>query len=327
MSVKRKSISLQRFSETEKNELMAYLCRDCKPEKSADRLSDPPVDDNQDCGEPLEEVQYVSFMTRLIELLNRDDAGSYRIARFDMRRLWENESLPKCQMSTMCHYVQLSIELDRFPKKEKTYSSFLSDTRAQLDEVIKEYERMIGLLQQEETFAEKEFHLSRYNDELIAIVGLARGCLKAAMEIRNARRADFSVLRRKHDLFALRKLACHIMKNPFHKTQKVAKIMEISHIIPILHEAISGKTPTASQYHVEHLRAEAKSIHEESTKNRLRDIESKIEMMSPGSLDIHNESWRDTPKAPKELILSTESALLCTLSYIFQSNVKSQPGE
>lgn len=327
MSAQRKHVSSMRFTKNQKQKLIEYLCRDCKPVKGGDYHSDLSRDDDEDCGEYLDHGEYAQFMTRFVDLLNKDTERHYRIPRMDVRRLWEENALPKCQMADICRYVIFGLETDRLPEDEKAYSGHLSDTRDQLGSVIKEYRVLRYLLQQEQALAEQKFRFSHHNDELNSIVSLAKGCLKAALEIRKIRRANFSVLTRKHELFAARKLACYLMLNPAHENRGGARLVEISHILPVLHEAIDGRFPDVSRYDVENLRAEAKSLQEESTKKRLRELEKTVETISPAALDIRNESWRNAPKNPKTAPHSIHYSVVLSLSNFLQDYLKSPSKE
>ena len=157
VSSEHKPVSFRQFTKDEKQELIEYLCRDCRPIPGGNYPPDLPQENVEDCGEYLEPNQYASFMYRFVSLLNIDidratedrTAENYRKARFAVRRLWEVENgLPKCQVTALCQYVITGLETDRTPENEKIYSTHLSDSHKQVEKVIGELNSLRYLLQQ-----------------------------------------------------------------------------------------------------------------------------------------------------------------------------------
>jgi hypothetical protein len=313
MSASQKHISTQQFTSTEKRELIEYLCRDCPPISDGDALSGPSQDGDMACGEYLGHGQYVDYVSRFVDLLNKEDPN-YRIARITVRRLWQNNGLPKCQMADLCRYVLLGLEIDRIPEYEKTYSDYLSDTGKQIDSMLKVHRGLKYLLLQEQDFVEKKFEFSFHNDELNTIIELAESCLDAASEVREIRRTNFSVLTRRHDLFALRAMACHLMLAHPHGARGSAELKEISDILPILHEAIDDRVPDVSRYDRANLKDEATRFKEDHVQKRLQEIEQNILQISPRSLDMSNKSWQYAPRTPRGVPVSTHYSVTLTLA-------------
>lgn len=327
MNAERALVSSKQFTRNEKQELIEYLCRDCRPIEGGDYPSELPRGDGQDCGEYLEHGLHAYFMTRFVDLLNIEDPH-YRIPRMIVRRLWGEDGLPKCQMTALCQYVRLGLETDRIPENEKTYSGYLSDIRDQVNTVFKEFRTLKFLLKQEQDFAARKFsflghdeELASHDEELASIIDLADNCLIAAQEIRGIRRKSFNVQTRENIVFAVRKLACKHTLIHIHKNRGTADPGDISLMLPILHEAIDGRIPkdnACSRYDKDNLIKEAKRLEEENSQNTLQSLEQGIEAISPGSLNIDNKSWKDAPRIPKKVLSSDDCSEIISLSEIHQ---------
>lgn len=325
MSTQPRHVSPQQFTQDEKQLLIDYLCQDCKPVPGGNYPSAPAQTASVDCSEYMDHGLYAYFMARFVGLLNYEDVN-YKMARMSMRRLWEDNALPKCQMTALCQYVRLGLETDRIPVDEKTYSSYLSDTRDQVKTAIDEFRKLKFLLLQEQEFAASRFSFQKHNDEVLWIIDLAEDCLKAAQEIRNIRRANFNVRTRTDALFAIRKKACEHALIHVHKGRGIAQPYDLSRILAVLHEAIAGRFPSikvCSRYDKDNLEKELERLKENYTQKTLQNVEQGIEAIRPGALDLDNESWTDATQTPKSVDYSAGCSEILSLSHIHQDYRKS----
>lgn len=313
-----RDVSPKQFTIVEKQLLIDHLCRDCKPVPGGNYPANLAQTPSVDCSEYMDHGLYAMFIKHFVDLLNRTDAAHQK-ARMSVRRLWEDNGLPKCQMTALCQFVMLGLEADRVPEKDKMYSGYLSDIKKQVETLCEKFGSLRFSLLEEQEFAVSRFSFQQQNKELLWVLDMVEDCLKAAREIRLIRRSNFDIRVKRAYLFVMRKRAFGHAFIPVHKDRGAAEPYDLSRMLPVLHEAIDGRFPDdeiSGRYDEENLAKELKRLQGKHAQKKLQRIEQWIEEVLPGALDLNNKDWRNITRAPRKIECSAGCSEILSLSKI-----------
>lgn len=292
------------FSKVEKNLLKQYLISPCEPNECP---TSPTHQGSERCCYLTTGIAglYPVWIGELLDLLNQK---SYErtAPRVLLRKLCERRILKTCIMQAICTSVFLYIHHEERTKDVRKYSELLDSSQQKLKAAIQSFENFVSALKAEDDLASTAFNIPTLNCETISVCNLAANCLLAAREIKAKARANFSQKKYAGQLSALSKLSVSQARVTVHLEGRDVSMAEISKIMHIVHEAITGHYPdrvARAHYSEFNLPKENDRLMEEQNLEALRDIELGLSAIVTG-LSNRVEHDPEYDKQPRQVELS-----------------------
>ncbi len=316
-----KYLSLKPFSTSEAENLIEYLHSACNEDDHKRFLEGSLLGEYSDYEKYSydRELMYSQFIVRFVKFLNKDSAAHKR-ARFVVRKQWETSSLPKCQIRAICDYVEDCVRRREDHAQAKRYLATRYSSNQEFKRVARRIESLQRALKNEDELLKQEFNFPPVSEEITPILELIIGCSQAISEIQTTRRSLYSEQRFGAWRFALQKIrAAKALANP-HSKQNHLSSVQVSEIMPVLHEVITGKFPEGSdfrQYSAANLMNHANRLDDDETRVKLKEIMESIVEKYPRLADSPEDSACAREKRiPKMVRPSDDSVAILLLSRI-----------
>jgi hypothetical protein len=230
-------------------------------------------------------------------------------------------------MDAMCTYVHLCASV---PQEQSQAASFIerrSKAAKAIDSTTRQLQTLSNALIDEEAMATRQYGFLDLNKELRGIVSLMAASVEAIQQIQKIRQHSFYLDRMiGHYALLIRKARSGILSPPHPKGRR-ATAADAEHILPLLHEAMTGSAPSQAieVYYRENntSRDMARFFHEE-TKAKLQKLIDGLNCIIPGFEErIGTEPLEDIPKTPVQVPVSPDCAEILWLADIHSAYIHS----
>lgn len=233
--------------------------------------------------ESLRSPEYGVWVDNIIDLINERSPDRTR-PRIVLRKLWEKEMLPSCQMLYLCTYISAGRLIQQLESDTKEYFSYRQSSVDRVQEAKNSVRHLKDSLLQEQTHAAKLFHFPELNHDLLSITQLINDCLNAVEEMKRVHVKNDSLGRGDRNIPVMSKFYAHLSLNCVHPGNTSTPISEIAVLLPVLYEAIIGEKPKRD-YLADSLTKEAKRYLDVKCMRKQGEMLEYVEEILPGFSD------------------------------------------
>ena len=227
--------------------------------------------------ESLRTPEYETFVEKFIDLINERDRNRTNPRKI-LRNLLENSMLPSCQMLYLYEYILSRQAIQEMEIKTKKYFELRQASVDQIEASQKIVSRLQKALSEEQKGAASLFKFPELNRDMLSIVQLIGACLNAVEEMKKLHVENHSLGRADKKSSVISKFWADLSLKHAHPGNKQASTPDLTALLPVISEAITGKTSTKNFL--------ADSLNEEATRFHNKDSERKIEELLDGAREI-----------------------------------------
>lgn len=311
MRQKRLKSPAREFKDEEKPRLINYFLADCPEGK--DSQVEKIVDGV--------EADYATYVERFVAILNKK-GSDYTNPRRIVRKLWESDSLRKCQLLPAFTHAHFCVERLKGEAEFRSWLGQVASTTRAILKVQRAHKQLRKTLQRQANRVAQSFVGPGAKAPQLTALAAASDYIQAIDGMEQVQTRKASIQTFKSHLSVFRRMARDQAMGVDHPGHARVSAIDLAEILPLLEQSITGSKslPTRNylvDYSPENLLKDVARMTQDETLDRIKKIAAQFERVMPGFSDrIAFEPYEDIPKQPLEAPLPIEAAEVLALSEI-----------